>query len=285
MSSILHAIRERLPALHRMERALAEYIADHPQEATRASITELADKSGASTATITRFCKSMHFDGFTDFKLKLAEELAAPSERHTYQDIVAGNSLPSIVAAIEANHIRSIADTTRLVDYAALQRAIDALSSARQIDLYGVATSGLVAQDAYQKFVRIGKRAFASTDPHMQITSASNLEPGDVAIGISYSGETPETLDAVRCAKERGAVVVSLTQYGANTLSGLADIPLFASSLEEGMRRGDMASRIALLHMIDILFVGLVSERFDDEVPKLERTYQNVQRYRKSQGR
>ncbi|MCI3919380.1 MurR/RpiR family transcriptional regulator [Paenibacillus sp. TRM 82003] len=285
MSSILHAIRERLPALHRMERALADYIAEHPQEATRSSITELAERSGASTATVTRFCRSMHFDGFADFKLKLAEELAAPTERHTYQDIVAGNSLQSIVAAMEANHIRSIADTTRLVDYGALQRAVDALASARQIDLYGVATSGLVAQDAFQKLVRIGKRAFASTDPHLQITSASNLEPGDVAIGISYSGETPETLDAIRCAKERGAVVITLTKYGANPLASLADIPLFASSLEEGMRRGDMASRIALLHMIDILFVGLVSERFDEEVPKLERTYQQVKMYRKDKGR
>jgi DNA-binding MurR/RpiR family transcriptional regulator len=228
----------------------------------------------------------MHFDGFTDFKLKLAEELAAPSEQeHTYQDIVEGNSLQSIVTAMEANHIRSITDTTRLLDYATLDKAIHALGAARQIDLYGVATSGLVAQDAYQKLVRIGKRAFASSDPHLQITSAANLVPGDVAIGISYSGETPETLDAIRCAKERGAVTISLTQYGTNTLAALADIPLFASSLEEGMRRGDMASRIAQLHVIDILFIGLVSARFSEDVPKLENTYQNVKKYRKDKGR
>jgi len=285
MSTVLHAIRERLPALHRKERTLAEYIAAHPHEATRASITELAERSGASTATITRFCKALHFDGFIDFKLKLAEELAAPDAPHTYQDIVAGNSLSSIVSAIEANHVRSITDTTRLIDYAALEKAIAALGAAKQIDLYGVATSGLVAQDAYQKLVRIGKKAFAFADPHLQITSASNLEPGDVAIGISYSGETPETLDAIRCAKERGATTISLTKYGANALAALADIPLFASSLEEGMRRGDMASRIAQLHMIDILFVGLVSQTFDEDVPKLERTYRNVKKYRKDKGR
>jgi DNA-binding MurR/RpiR family transcriptional regulator len=286
LANILYAIRERLPNLYRKERTLAAYIAEHPHEATRANITELAEKSGASTATITRFCKSMHFDGFTDFKLKLAEELASPSEHeHTYQDIVAGNSLPSIVAAMEANHIRSITDTTRLLDYATLKKAIRALGAARQVDLYGVATSGLVAQDAYQKLVRIGKRAFASSDPHLQITSATNLEPGDVAFGISYSGETLETLDAIRCAKERGAVTISLTKYGTNSLASLADIPLFASSLEEGMRRGDMASRIAQLHVIDILFIGLVSDRFDEDVPKLERTYQNVKKYRKDKGR
>jgi len=285
LSSILNAIRDRLPSLSRKERALAEYILEHPQEATRSSITELADKSGASMATITRFCRAMHLDGFADFKLKLAEQLASPVAVHTYQDIVAGNTLPSIVAAMEANHIRSITDTSRLLDYNALERAVAALSAAKQIDFYGMATSGLVAQDAYQKFIRIGKKAFASSDPHLQITSAANLSPGDVAMGISYSGETPETLDALRCAKERGAIVISLTKYGANSLASLADIPLFSSSLEEGMRRGDMASRIAQLHVIDILFTGLVSTQFNEEVPKLERTYHYVQKYRKNMGR
>ncbi len=286
MSNILYAIRERLADLHPKERALAEYILEHPQEATRSGITELAERAGASAATITRFCKGMRFDGFPDFKLKLAEELAAPSEQQpTYQDIVAGNSLQRIVAAMEANHLRSISDTTRLIDFAALQRAIDALHVARRIDLYGVATSGLVAQDAYQKLVRIGKEANAFSDPHLQITSASNLGPGDVAIAISYSGETQETLDALECAKSQGATTISLTKYGANPLSAAADIALFASSLEEGMRRGDMASRIAQLHVIDLLFTGLVSSKFDVYVPKLERTYVNVRKYRKDKGR
>lgn len=283
---MLPAIRERLPLLRRTERKLAEYVAGHPQETTRSTIIELAEHSGTSTATITRFCKSMHCDGFADFKLKLAEDLAVPDgQQPTYQDIVAGNSLQRIAAATEANHIRSIKDTTRLLDYAALQKAVDALSRAPRVDLYGVATSGLVAQDFYQKLIRIGKQAFASPDPHMQITSASNLGPGDVAFGISYSGETPETIDAVRCAKEQGATAVSLTKYGVNTLAGIADIPLFASSLEAGMRRGDLASRIAQLHVVDILFIGLVSERFDDDVPKLESTFRNVKRYRKDLGR
>jgi len=45
------------------------------------------------------------------------------------------------------------------------------------------------------------------------------------------------------------------------------------------MRRGDMASRMAQLHLVDVLFVGLVSEYFDEYVPRLERSYQNVRRF------
>jgi DNA-binding MurR/RpiR family transcriptional regulator len=243
-------------------------------------ITELAELSQTSPATISRFCKTFHFQGYTDFKMKLSAELAIIPVEQSYQDIVAGNPLDKIIIAMEANHLRSISDTTRLLDRKQLELAIEALHGARHIDLYGVATSGVVAQDFYQKLIRIGKRATAFTDPHLQITAASNLRPGDVIFAISYAGETLETIQALQCAKEQGATAISLTKFGSNTLAEMSDIKLFTSTLEEGMRRGDMASRIAQLHVIDILFTSLVSEDFEEFVPKLEHSYQMVKKYR-----
>jgi DNA-binding MurR/RpiR family transcriptional regulator len=280
MSGILSAIQENKELLNRQEQVLATFIVDHAQQVARLGIKELAELSQTSSATISRFCKTFHFQGFTDFKMKLTAELAMQPIEQSYQDIVAGNPLDKIIAAIEANHISSISDTTRLLDRKQLDLALQALRQASQIDLYGVATSGLVAQDFYQKLVRIGKRTTAFSDPHMQITSASNLRGGDVAIAISYSGETYDTIQSLLCAKEQGATTISLTKYGSNHLSDISDIKLFTSTLEEGMRRGDMASRIAQLHVIDILFTSLVSEDFHKLVPRLEDSYQMVQKFR-----
>ncbi|PZE20211.1 MurR/RpiR family transcriptional regulator [Paenibacillus xerothermodurans] len=280
MPGILSALREQYDTMHRKEKEIAGFILGHAARVVGMGISELAQESGSSTATISRFCKQFHFSGFTDFKVKLAAELAQPFAQQSYQDILAGNPLTSIVAAMESNHIRSIKDTTRLLDIKQLQKAIDALKNARQVDLYGVATSGLVAEDFYQKLIRVGTRSSAFSDPHMQITSASNLSAADVAIGISYSGQTSETIAALKCASEKGATTISLTKYGNNALAALADISLFTSTLEEGMRRGDMASRIAQLHVIDILFVGLVSGQFNDMVPRLEQSFNMVKKYR-----
>ncbi|EJW16943.1 MurR/RpiR family transcriptional regulator [Paenibacillus alvei] len=285
MSSILHAIRQQVQDFHPQERKVADYILQFPGNVVTMGITELAEQSGTSPATVTRFCKSLHFRGYPDFKTKLAADMAQQSTPLSYQDIIAGNPLRDIVTAIESNHIRSISDTTRLLDMITLERAMRAFQAARQIDMYGMATSGIVALDFYQKLIRVGKRATCFSDPHMQITSAANLNEQDVAFAISYSGETPETIDALQCAKERGATTISLTKVGAYRLASLADINLSASSLEEGMRRGDMASRIAQLHIIDILFAGMVSEKFDDHIPKLEQSYRMVRKYRKDKGR
>ena len=197
---------------------------------------------------------------------------------------MAGNPLAGIVEAIESNHLTSIRDTTELLDLGQLERAVDALCRAKRIDLYGVATSSIVAQDFYQKLIRIGKNCTAFADSHMQITSASTLTTNDVAVAVSYSGETPETIDALTCAKNAGAFTISITSYRSSAISALADITLYSSSLEEGMRRGDMASRIAQLHIIDILFMGMASRDFSTYVPRLEQSYLNVQNYRKSRG-
>ncbi|WP_055109156.1 MurR/RpiR family transcriptional regulator [Paenibacillus ihumii] len=284
LTPILHALSAQLNSLPPQEKRLAEHILSAPTSVIHMGITDLAGECGISPSTVTRFCKTFHFKGFPDFKMKLAFELAhKPSESH-YQDIIAGNDLHRIVEAMEANHLASITDTTRLLDITQLQKAVEVLCRAKRIDLYGVATSSVIAQDFYQKLIRIGKNCTAFADSHMQITSASSLNEGDAALAISYSGETPETIDALRCAKDSGAVTLSLTQYGSSTLASLADISLFSSSLEEGMRRGDMASRIAQLHVIDILFTGMVSLEFTEYTPKLKNSYQNVQIYRKTTG-
>jgi DNA-binding MurR/RpiR family transcriptional regulator len=289
MSPILHALEHEMPKLSQMERKLAERILASPAEIVHMGITELAEQCGVSPATITRFCKVFHFKGFPDFKVNLAAEIAGSDQGlqeggSSYQDIVAGNPLSTIVEAMQANHLASIRDTTSLLNIERLEAAVELLCRARRVDLYGMATSSIVAQDFYQKLIRIGVNCTAFADSHMQITSASTLGEGDVAFAVSYSGETPETIDALSCAGAGGASTIALTSYGSSTLAAQADIPLFSSSLEKGMRRGDMASRIAQLHIIDILFTGMVSKRFADYIPKLEHSYVNVQHYRHKRG-
>ncbi len=288
MAAILHTLQQQLSKLSPLERKLAEHILAFPSEVVHIGITELSEQCAVSPATITRFCKGFHFKGFPDFKVHLASEIAGgtddPSHSSAYQDIVAGNPLSQIVEAMQANHLASIRDTTSLLDLTKLTKVVDLLCGARRIDLYGMATSSIVAQDFYQKLIRIGVNCTAFADSHMQITSASTLGPNDVAFAISYSGETPETIDALTCASRRGASTISLTSFGSNTLASLAELPLFSSSLEHGMRRGDMASRIAQLHIIDILFTGMLSQQFGDFIPKLEQSYNDVQYYRNHRG-
>ena len=285
MSLILSVLQERLPALSPKERELAEWVIAQPHKAAQLGIVELANMSGASTSTISRFCRTLQFSGYADFRMKLGADLAGRKPLQSYQDIGELRPRGEIIAATEANNVRAITDTTRLLDAGQLERTVQALLDARHIAIFGMATSGIVAQDFMQKLVRIGKSASAYADPHMQITTAASLDSRDVALAFSYSGETPETIDALSCAKEQGCVAISVTQFASSTLSREADIPLFVSPLEGGMKRGDMASRFALLHVVDILFTAMLSAHFDEFVPRLEQSHLLVRKYTKKRAK
>jgi DNA-binding MurR/RpiR family transcriptional regulator len=77
-------------------------------------------------------------------------------------------------------------------------------------------------------------------------------------------------------AKQNGAYVISLTRFGSNPVSELADIQLFTSSLEKSIRSGAMASRMAQLNVIDILYVGIAGRHYEESVQSLEKTRQAV---------
>ncbi len=106
-----------------------------------------------------------------------------------------------MVAKIAFADARAVEETAQQLDLDALHLVIDALVAAPRVDIYGVAASGSVALDFQQKLHRIGRVAFAWTDPHIALTSAALLTPGDVAVAISHSGATQDTIDALALAQ------------------------------------------------------------------------------------
>ena len=101
----------------------------------------------------------------------------------------------------------------------AFERAIDALAAAcrngRRIEFYGVGNSGIVAQDAQHKFFRLGVAASAVSDGHVQVMSATMLQPGDCAVIISNSGRSRDLLDAAEIARRKGATTIVITASGS----------------------------------------------------------------------
>jgi DNA-binding MurR/RpiR family transcriptional regulator len=153
---------------------------------------------------------------------------------------------------------------------------IDALVAARRVDIYGVAASGFVALDFQQKLHRIGRVAFAWTDPHIALTSAALLTPADVAVAISHSGATKDTIDALKLAQRNGATTVALTNFPRSPLAKLGDHVLTTAARETTFRSGATASRLAQLTVVDCVFVGVAQRTFDTTQQALEVTHEAV---------
>ena len=71
--TIVH-IKAHYDELSRAERKVADFLIDNPDDILPLYITELADRCGASEATIVRFAKKLGFDGYQQLKIAVAKE-------------------------------------------------------------------------------------------------------------------------------------------------------------------------------------------------------------------
>lgn len=260
--NVLIKIRDRKDSLTPVERLVAEYILANKEEIPHLSIKSLAQASKTSDASVLRFCKTMGYNGYRSFIVSISASLGSMDEEtggDQYTDIQPGDDLLTIVSNIGRNNMKSIEDTLSVIDRNAVEKAVHALRGSKRIVFFGIGASGLVCQDAEQKFTRINKICHAYTDGHSQLTAATILSKGDVAIFISNSGNTVEILDALDIAQKNGATSIAITKYSKSELSDKADILLSISTPEISIRSGAMGSRIAMLTVIDILFAGVAS--------------------------
>ncbi|WP_208399989.1 MurR/RpiR family transcriptional regulator [Amycolatopsis viridis] len=274
-TSPLVRIRSLLPGLARAEQRVAKVVLEDPSAVARRSITEVALAANTSETTVTRFCKAVGVGGYPQLRIALAADTArseARSSRNIGGEIAVDDDLAAVVGKVSFADARAVEETADQLDIVTLQHVIDLLANAGRTDVYGVGASAFVAADLQQKLHRIGRVCFAWSDTHIMLTSAAVLGAGDVAIGVSHTGATTDTVEALRVAREHGATTVALTNFPRSPITEVADHVLTTAARETTFRSGATASRIAQLTVIDCLFIGVAQRHMESASAALEAT-------------
>ncbi|QIA26707.1 MurR/RpiR family transcriptional regulator [Thermaerobacter sp. PB12/4term] len=274
-ASVLGAITTARDKLTASERKVADFILSNPGEAVYLSVTELADRCGTSEASVVRFCRKAGFQGFQHLKIALAWSLVPPAAG-AGEGSAAGLGELAAVSVLHDQTVQALADTRGVLPPAVLRKAAQALARARRIDVYGVGTSGMVARIAAYKLIRHGKPAFAHGDPHMQAISAAVLGPTDVALAISFSGSTQDTLHSLELAKRSGATTISITNYPRSPIRRVSDILIPIAVRENPLQSGALPVLAAQLYAVEVLVATTVEEMGDAAHQALQRTSEAV---------
>ncbi|HXH01860.1 MAG TPA: transcriptional regulator HexR [Candidatus Competibacteraceae bacterium] len=256
---MLNRIENLKAKLRRSERKVAEWVLARPQAAIQAPIANVAAQAGVSEPTVIRFCRALGCEGFQEFKLKLAQSLAA-GVPYVHQEVLDGDRGADLVAKVFDSASAAILRARDRLDPKAVDRAVELLANARSIQCYGHGASGIVAQDAQHKLFRLGVPVVAYSDPHVHSMAAALLEPGDVVIAISHSGRSKDLLHSARLALEAGAAVIAMTAAGS-PLAELATVCLDSGVEEDTRTYIPMTSRLADLAIVDVLAVGVALRR------------------------
>ncbi|WP_236620372.1 MurR/RpiR family transcriptional regulator [Sporolactobacillus laevolacticus] len=269
----LSRLKESYRALNPSEQKAAKFTLDYPDQMVQMTVSELAAASGSSQSAIIRLCKTLNLKGYQELKLCVAGDLQdSSSNGDEYKEINPGSDLSTIVTSVSNNNIYSINETLKVLDIQKLQKAIDLIEGARRIDFFGSGASQLVACDAQIKFMRIGKACTAYADNHLQLTSACTLTSDDVAVAFSNSGETLQTVECIKAAKNSGAMTIGITRYGNNTLGQLVDVHIGIASSESDVRSAATSSRIVQLNIVDIIYLSIAGHQYESSLKYLNRS-------------
>lgn len=274
MASLLARLQQYRESASPAERGLVTKLLEDPEAISGLSIHELAELGFASPSTVSRLCKKLGLRGYRDFQRQLVYDLAIlrESERSMIDDLHPADTTAQTAAKVVKGNIDALTLTEKLNDASVFDACVDLMTAARTINLFGMGASLLSARDLHYKLLRIGVVCNLIDDWHGQLLYASNSNPGDVAIAISYSGSTREVNTCVAKAKERGARVIAITGSGFDSkLASLADEVLLVASTEPLMRSAATASRIGQLGVIDILFKSFVNRDYERYAEILER--------------
>lgn len=280
----LAMLSEMITKLPPSEAKIADFILKHPQEAITLTAKELGKKSTTSGAAVIRLCKSLGLSGFQELKMRIAGDLMK-NKIEGFRDIEPNESKASIIEKMTNNSIQTIRETAEMLRTDELTKAVNALIKAKSIIFFGVGGSSIIALDAQQKFLRINKQATAFSDIHMAATLVANANQDDVVVGISFSGNTLEVAKIIELANKKNVKTISITKYGSSLVSDLASIKLFNSATKEAtFRSGATSSRIAQLHVIDILFMCVASTMYDETIQYLDQTREAIEYLRDSKN-
>jgi RpiR family carbohydrate utilization transcriptional regulator len=252
---MLDRIKASLPSLAPAEQRVGKLVLQDPRAFANLPVTELADRAHVSKPTVVRFCRSVGYDGLSDFKLKLAGSVSE-GVPFIHRSVDADDKTADVAVKVIDNTVAAFLKYRNDASFFVIDQAVQALaqthSTGKRIEFYGVGNSGIVAQDAQHKFFRLGMNTIAYSDGHMQVMSASMLSQGDCVVVISNSGRTRDLMDACDIARKRGATTIVITASGS-PLATAGHIHLTADHPESYDRYSPMVSRLLHLLIIDIL--------------------------------
>ncbi len=256
--------------LTKSSRKIADYLAQHAEQAQYLSISALAKECDVAEATIFRFCRALGFEGYNELKIALAQSNASVGTGVNYEvygSVEPTDDLETLCARVYTSNMDSLVKTRSVLDLRSVKRAVDMLEEASRIYCLGQGGSLMVAMDVWSRFVMISDKFYNIQDSHLQMMTASLLGPKDVILFFSYSGATRDLADLLRLTRQQGTRVILVTRQADSPAARQADCVLLVGGREGPMQSGSsIPAKVAMLFVADTLVNEYTRRNMDSVV-------------------
>jgi DNA-binding MurR/RpiR family transcriptional regulator len=284
--AVADRIRTLLPDMPSAMARVADFLLREPQAPLTLSIGELAERAQTSPATVTRFCRLIGYAGYVEMRVGIATDVGRSTTLDPWATEIGrafgpDDSPEDLLRILISSHVRMLRQATSAIDLAVLSEVSGRIALSKHVDIYGVVGSALLAQELQERLYRIGINAYAWAEVHAGVTSAAIQDGNSVAIGISTTGRTEETIQMLAEAGRAGALTVSISNNPASPLAELADLSIVTSVYEQFLQPDDLSAKHGQLLVLDLLYLLVAQQNFDRSSAKLAASARAVSSHRR----
>ena len=275
---IFTQIRLQFNNFTKAEKKVGEFVLNNPKEVLYMSITDLAEKCDVGDTSVFRFCKTLNLKGYQDFKMMLAQSLTPDTEeaQPLSDKITLNDSTLDVAKKVLLTNVNALNETFDLIKTDVIDEAVKLMLEAERIVFFGVGTSMITAMEGANKFMRITPKVEFINDPHLQAMRAALLTPKDIAVAISYSGSTKDTIEVVDIAKKKGAKIICITRFIKSPLTAHSDVTLLCGANEGPLQGGSLSAKLSQLYLLDVLYMEYFKHSSDKSKTNTELTSEAV---------
>lgn len=255
------------------EELVADFILTLGKQITKSSTRSIAEATYTSPATTVRLCKKLGFTGFDEFKIQYIKEIEYLDRQYgkldanypfhkTDNEVKTANKISQL-------YLDTVQDTLSILDYESLKMAVLLMKHCKSIHIFSYGTTLNIAESFREKMVKIGKQVYITTNLNYQLYEVNALIAGDIAIIISYSGETEKILMIAQTCKKKNIPMILITSYGENSLTQFANCKLVISTKESLFHNlGDYSTHVSVSLLLDILYSVYFQQDYDNHFQK-----------------
>lgn len=273
-AGVVNRIQAKLPDMSAAMAKIGTFLLAQPQAPLELSIMELADQTGTSPATVTRFCRLLGYSGYVPFRVSIASDVGRSDARESWKADIGrafgpDDSAADVLSTLVNAHTRSLQETAASMDLAVMSRIARRIAMSNHVDIYGIGGSAVMAKELQSRLYRIGINAHHWSEVHAGLTSAAIQDSNCVAIGISNTGRTEETIQMLREAGEAGALTVALSNNPSSPIAESADASIVTSVHEQFLQPDDLSGKHVQLLVLDLLYLLVAQVNFNQTTSKL----------------
>jgi len=256
MKSPLYLINKRFNNLRKSEQRVAEFVQKHLDEAVLLTTQGLAERCDTSDATVIRFCRSLGYTTFNEFKTALVPELL-----HSGESILKGigkKDDPENIKKTFLHNVHNQIDTTVInLNFNNLKEIAEQIIKAKRIIIIGIGGAAGVAYILNDSLGGLGIYSNYINDRSIIQNIIPTLNGSDVVIGISHSGESEEIISAIEAANEYGSVTIVLTNFSPSPLTNHSKYTLLTSVPNNLLGSFSCQSRISQLSLLELVLIEI----------------------------